>query len=184
MGGKWRYTRTLKLFRQGSCCDAVTTSCVWPDGPHTAGAALAPPSPCAADTRQQPAGVRLLHNKHCTHFHFTLFTLVVLSSLMYSTCTFVDSDDIIFFTFTNNNFSLFTYGTHHSHDQPPKCGERTAAEKRRTSSARFVDPPPIAFEYGLHYIIYLEIILLNLYNMRKCLNLFIIDVPTSSLILP
>lgn len=145
-------------------------------GPHS------PRPPPAPPTRDSSP----LASDYCTintvHFHFTLFTLVVLSSLMYSTCTFVDSDDIIFFTFTNNKFSLFTYGTHHSHDQPPKCGERTAAEKQRTSSARFVDPPPIAFEYGLHYIIYLKIILLFLRKVRKCFNLFVTDVLTRSFI--
>lgn len=51
VGRRWCY------FGKGVACDAVTTSCVWPGGPHTAGAALAPPSPCV-DTRPLPASVQ------------------------------------------------------------------------------------------------------------------------------
>lgn len=56
-------------FGKGVAYDAVTTSYVWPGGPHTAGAALAPPSPCAADTRRCPLASTTLHNNLST---FTL----------------------------------------------------------------------------------------------------------------
>lgn len=86
-----------------------------------------------------------LHN-NTVYFHLTLVTLFVLSSVIYSTSTFVGSDDIIYFALANCYFSLFTNRTHHPHDRPPGCGERTD-DLLRTLSESFGGPPPIAFGF-------------------------------------
>lgn len=130
-------------FGKGVAYDAVTTSCVWPGGPHTAGATLAPPSPCAIDTRRCPLASTPLHN-NTVSFLLTLLTLQVLSSFINSTCTLEGSDDIIYCRLENYFFSLFTYGTHHSHDRPPNCGGQTV-DSSRIRSASLVGPPPIPF---------------------------------------
>lgn len=109
-------------------------------GPHS------PRPPPARPTRDRcPLASDLLHNNTAS-FHFALFTLLVLSSFMYSTFTFVGSDDIIYSTLANNYFPLSTYRKHHPHDRPPNCGEQTG-ELRRARSALFGDPPPIAFGF-------------------------------------
>lgn len=113
------------LFRQGSCLQHGHNllRVAW-RAPHGRGRAR-PALPLRRPTRDRcPLASDLLHNNTAS-FHFALITLLVLSSVMYSTFTLVGSGDIIYSTLANNYFSLFTNREHHSHDRPPNCGERT-----------------------------------------------------------
>lgn len=141
---KWSRKRTLMLFRQGSCSQHGHNllRVAW-RAPHGRGRTR-PALPLHRPTLDRcPLASDLLHNNTAS-FHFALFTLLVLSSFMYSTFTFVGSDDIIYFTLANNYFPLFTNRKHHPHDRPPNCGDETG-EQRRARSSSFGDPPPIAF---------------------------------------
>lgn len=122
------------LFRQGSCLrhGHNLLRVAW-RAPHGRGRTR-PALPLRRPTRDRcPLASNLLHNNTAS---FARFTLIDLSSLIYSTCTFVDSDDIIYFTLANNYFSLSTQRTHHPHDRPPNCGERTG-EITRTKLGNF-----------------------------------------------
>lgn len=170
------------LFRQGSCQQHGHNllRVAW-RAPHGRGRTR-PALPLHRPTRDRcPLASDLLHNNTAS-FHFTLFTLLVLSSFMYSTFTFVGSDDIIYFTLANNYFPLFTHRKHHSHDRPPNCGERTG-KSRRARSAIFGDPPLIAFGFMsfIHifneYPTFLSIwkLLLGSYNSSSSLFLVLIQ---------
>lgn len=116
--------KTLMLFRQGSCLRRGHNllRVAW-RAPHGWGRTRP-----ALPLRRHETAARW-RPIYCTintlSFHFVHFTFIVLPSLMYSTCTFVSSDDIIYFRLTNINFFMVTYGTQHPHDRPPNCGERT-----------------------------------------------------------
>ena len=131
-----------------------------------------PALPLHRPTRDRcPLASDLLHNNTAS-FHFALFTLLVLSSFMYSTFTFVGSDDIIYFTLANNYFPLFTHRKHHPHDRPPNCGERTgnrAERARQFSEVRLLSRSDLCRLYRFLSII------LDCRSFRSCFRDHIIN---------
>lgn len=129
----WNKRRMLKLFWQGSYLwrGHNLLRVAW-RAPHGRGRNR-PALPLRRLTRDRcPLASVMLHNNTLL-IHLALITLLSLSSFMYATCTFAGSGDIIYCTLENKINSLFTHKTHHSHDRPPNCGERTDDNPRTRS---------------------------------------------------
>lgn len=112
-----------------------------------------PPAPTDTLERGPLASVCYTITLQAFHCDSTIITFTVLSSLIYSTVTLWESDDIIQTTLADKCIPLFSERTNHSSDRPPNCGERTddrrlasgEGDGTRAPSTELGDPPPIAF---------------------------------------